>query len=875
MLKPIFESIPQELKNDPHWVNWRSVPRKDGGKPTKPPYQPNGKLAESNNPETWSTFNSVKEAADRFDGIGFVLTKDDSFIGIDLDHCRCPAFDNVILPWAQEIIDGIDSYTEASPSGKGIRLFVNGAPLPPQGRKKGDVEIYESGRYLTITGNHIPGTPSTIESRPEAVLSLHRRYFGNGTDGSAPVEVLPPENDLEIKEHLRKAFSSKKGKKFRRLYEGIWSEYSSQSEADLALCSSLAFWLDKDPILMDRAFRQSGLIRSKWDEKHFSDGRTYGQGVIEKAISSCKETYESKNVRSSPRGSLYFIDSQGYWCRWKQTNNGTVPIRLANFTAKIEEEILEDDGVEVAHRYVLKGQMADRSLPATDVPASSFAGLNWIPKWGSQAIIEPGQSIKDFVRHAIQVTSTDAKKSTRYTHTGWREIDGTWVFLSAGGGIGTDNVTVKLSPEMSRYALPLQPENELEAIRASLSFLDIGNRDVTLPLLAQTYLSALTSLIDPMPNFSGYLYGQTGTFKTTLSLVQLSHFGDFSTISNLPNFDDTANSLEKRAFILKDVLTVLDDYHPSQSRGDAMHKEQIAQRIIRAYSNRTARGRLNADTTDKGRYSPRGFLQVTGEEIISLPSTLARVFVVEIQPGDIDIKKLTSLQGRAHLLPHAMCSFIRWGRDHMEEIRANFPQRFRELRSQSSTDGSHRKLPEQIAFLRYALELVIGWMLDKKILSDKGANSLAEEGWNVFTRLSERHSQRIADDNPIKLFEEIMESLFTQGKVRLEYRTISGHAYGAAEGALIGYYDEQYVYMMPTTMWHELNRFCRTEDSHFPFTKTTFYKMLKDRKLIEPGSDGTNTTTVKIQGKTVRALKFKAGEVFKNCVTSVTNVTDD
>ena len=76
-------------------------------------------------------------------------------------------------------------------------------------------------------------------------------------------------------------------------------------------------------------------------------------------------------------------------------------------------------------------------------------------------------------------------------------------------------------------------------------------------------------------------------------------------------------------------------------------------------------------------------------------------------------------------------------------------------------------------------------------------------------------------------------------------------------------------------MWHELNRFCRTEDSHFPFTKTTFYKMLKDRKLIEPGSDGTNTTTVKIQGKTVRALKFKAGEVFKNCVTSVTNVTDD
>jgi len=362
----------------------------------------------------------------------------------------------------------------------------------------------------------------------------------------------------------------------------------------------------------------------------------------------------------------------------------------------------------------------------------------------------------------------------------------------------------------------------------------------------------------------------TGTFKTTLALMQLAHYGDFSTVANLPNFDDTANSLEKRAFILKDVLMVLDDYHPSQRRNDAMNKEAIAQRIIRAYSNRTARGRLNSDTTDKGRYSPRGFLQVTGEEIVSLQSTLARVFVVEVQPGDIDTQLLTTIQEKAHLLPHAMTSFIHWIREHMDEIREAFPGRFRELRSESSKDGFHRKLPEQVAFLRYALGTVIDWMIEKGVLTDEGGNALADEGLEVFTRLAEKHGQRIADDNPVKLFEDIIESLFIQGRVRLEHKNYPDQSRGDDNGALIGYFDDLHVYMLPTAMWHELNRFCIAEGSHFPFSKTTFYKMLRDRKLIEPGTDGRNVAQVKIHGRTTKVLKFIGGGISQIGVTGVT-----
>ena len=871
MIEPIYENIPEDLKALPQWVNWRSEQRRDNGKPTKVPYQPGGAHASTKTPATWSDFPTVSAAANQFDGVGFVLKQEDDIVGIDLDDCRCPAFDDVVLPWAKKIIEEVDSYTEVSPSGKGFRIFVKGGPLPPQGRKKGPVEIYDSGRYMTVTGQHVPGTPMTVEHRRDALLDFHHRYFGNGSQGPAPVEVLPPVSDQEIDARLEKAFSSGKGEKIRQLYNDDWSSHPSPSELDLALCAYLAPWMDNDPTILDRAFRKSGLMRPKWDETHSSDGRTYGQITIAKAIGPQGNTLGSPAADPSPGASQYFVDPEGFWSCWKPTRHGRVPTRIANFTATIEEEILEDDGVETSCRYVIVGQAGGQRLPVIDVPASSFAGMGWAAKWGSQAIIEPGQLMKDYVRHAIQVSSPHVRKSTRFTHTGWRLIDGNWVFLTAGGGIGAEGVTVKLSPEMSRYALPLRPENEEEAIRASLSFLDIGSRDVTLPLFAMAYLAPLTTLLDPMPNFSGYLYGPTGTFKTTLVLLLLAHYGNFSTVANLPNLDDTANSIEKRAFVLKDCIMALDDYHPSPRRADAQNKENVAQRIIRAYSNRTARGRLNSDTSDKGRYTPRGFLLVTGEEIVSMQSTLARVFVVETHPGDIDVERLTQLQSMAHLLPHAMSSFILWVREHIDTIRKTFPERFGELRAQSFCAGLHLKVPEQIAYLRFALETVIGWMIDKGVVSKDEAQKLAEEGWEVFTRLSQFHSRRILEENPITMFEEIMRSLTLQGKVCIEHGTVPGKDIGGAEGTLIGFYDDRHLYLFPTPMWHELNRFCMTEGTNFPCSKRTFYKMLRDGKLLEPDMDGQNTTTVKFKGRTERVLKFIAGGMFQFAVTGVTD----
>jgi len=109
------DNIPPELRQLKQWVNWRYEYRPDKNKKkpcTKPPFQANGRRAKSTDPETWASYETILIQLDRFDGIGFVVSADDPYVFIDLDHCR-DAQNGSIEPWARDIIDRMDSYTES------------------------------------------------------------------------------------------------------------------------------------------------------------------------------------------------------------------------------------------------------------------------------------------------------------------------------------------------------------------------------------------------------------------------------------------------------------------------------------------------------------------------------------------------------------------------------------------------------------------------------------------------------------------------------------------------------------------------------------------------------------------------------------------
>jgi hypothetical protein len=248
-----FAAIPAELRTLPQWAVHRA----------KAPRDPRtGRGAKSNEPATCSTFTEALAALPYYDGLSFLLTATDPYMCIDLDHCR-NAETGAIESWAQRIIDLHRSYTEISPSGTGIHIWVR-AVLPPEGRKRGNVEMYDDVRFITMTGNHLAGTPTTIERRPVEVLALHRETFGE------PAPIAPrqpaPVTDLDDGALLERMWEARNGDKLRRLWSGDQGDYPDSSAdgvdgsaADLALCSALAFWSGNDAGRVDALYRQSGL----------------------------------------------------------------------------------------------------------------------------------------------------------------------------------------------------------------------------------------------------------------------------------------------------------------------------------------------------------------------------------------------------------------------------------------------------------------------------------------------------------------------------------------------------------------------------------------------------------------------------------------
>jgi primase-polymerase (primpol)-like protein len=302
--------IPPVLTTVPQWILWRWEDLIDSTtgeiKANKTPINPlTLGHASSTNARTWATFTHcvatleptlarwghMVPAGYHGGGLGFVFTPEDPYVGIDLDQCRNPET-GMIEPWAHEMIAALATYTEVSPSGCGVKLWTKGH-LPAHGRKTGSVEMYSAGRYFTVTGHHLGGTPRFITERQDALTAAHRATFG---PPPAPTRVAPVPSTaacLDDSRLLAKARIAKNGAKFAALWSGDISGYPSRSNADLAFCDLLVFWTT-DVAQLDRLFRQSGLMRDKWDERH--GVQTYGAMTIGKALRLQTEHYQLRPV---------------------------------------------------------------------------------------------------------------------------------------------------------------------------------------------------------------------------------------------------------------------------------------------------------------------------------------------------------------------------------------------------------------------------------------------------------------------------------------------------------------------------------------------------------------------------------------------------
>jgi putative DNA primase/helicase len=258
-------NVPAALRSLPRWVCWKYETR--GGKATKVLYNPiTHKRASSTDQSTWADYTTAVDASSThgYAGLGCVIAA--PYAAVDLDKCR-DATSGEVEPWAAFVIAELGSYTELSPSGRGFHIWISGS-IPHGGNRRGRVEMYDSARYFTVTGDHVAETPLTIEARD--LTALHARMMAN------TLEVIPPEPCKVI------PFERRDKPSRDDLLAGHWEGHESQSNADFALCVMLAEDFGGDAYKINEVFCTSGLYREKWNEKH--GAKTYGERTIDKAL---------------------------------------------------------------------------------------------------------------------------------------------------------------------------------------------------------------------------------------------------------------------------------------------------------------------------------------------------------------------------------------------------------------------------------------------------------------------------------------------------------------------------------------------------------------------------------------------------------------
>lgn len=298
MGKFTYDNIPEELRNLKQWglFHLKYVPERH--KNTKIPLNAyDGTLGKSNDPTTWSEFDIALRALDKYDnadGLAFYFAN--GYVGLDIDNIGSDLQDffagapETSVETFRKLTK--KTYMEVSQSGKGIHAIFKGK-IPGKHRRKGNYEMYESGRFFALTGNTI-GSNEIQSLDKSSMKKLYEFLFGKDKIINISNYHDQPINDLSVAEMINRMLSSSRGQRDKLFMQGGWEKfYTSQSEADLAFANDLAFWTGKNFQKMDTIFRNSSLMRNKWDEKR--GATTYGIATLNKAINDTANTFSTKD----------------------------------------------------------------------------------------------------------------------------------------------------------------------------------------------------------------------------------------------------------------------------------------------------------------------------------------------------------------------------------------------------------------------------------------------------------------------------------------------------------------------------------------------------------------------------------------------------
>ncbi|EEM99639.1 hypothetical protein bthur0014_57110 [Bacillus thuringiensis IBL 4222] len=562
-------------------------------------------MAQANNRNTWSSFEMVVEKYKQggYDGIGFVFSKQDDYVGIDLDKC---CVDGELSELARDIMSIVPSYTEYSPSGNGIHIITKGKiPLrgPGTGKKVPSIglEVYRHTRYFTFTGDSINN--NHVEESTENLKVLFQKYIEKKEVPAASkipsVSKGSNRSNLSNSELWERMFNSKNGGAIKDLFCGVLIN-GDHSSTDMALANHLAFWTDKDAAKMDTMFRESALMRDKWDKQHSSDGLTYGEMTIDRAISSTHNSISNNNASNNKENEKILLPSP-----YKDINGALYKVEI-----KVKKDEIEEQNIPVArHVPYLKRELCNIEKPQVYYELTWNNRGNNVTELVTAGSLATKREMMPLAEKSFPVNDNNVKQLIDYFDKvlASNEIETGWM-VERLGHIKNDCIHPLIEKGYDILPADLGDRQLLEAFQLKgtvKGWIDgVFNEIKSHPRALFFVLSSFASIflhdlkIDP---FIVELAGSTSTGKTTAMKIAASVWGTNQLINE---FNSTKTSVERKSSFLNSFPLYLDDSRKAD--------ERLLQSFVYHFSGGRSKGRgtLNGSQLE---YTWKNICLATGE----------------------------------------------------------------------------------------------------------------------------------------------------------------------------------------------------------------------------------------------------------------------
>ena len=524
--------------------------------------------------------------------------------------------------------------------------------------------------------------------------------------------------------------------------------------------------------------------------------------------------------------------------------------KLCNFVAWITGEIIQYDGIDTAVLVKIVGiHTSGRILPEVTIPLSKLGSFEWVDHWGADCILEVGGSVREHIVKAVRETVFHAERKQEFVVTGWKKIDGKYEFLMP----GDSDLAVNLPTKLGGYFLSDQCNDDDVKTLASLLECKLVSPDILYPLVAYIFLSPLIEFLRHagcVPKFVLFLVGKTGSRKSTLAALMLSFFGRF-TATELPlSFRDTPNSIVHYAFSLKDVPTVIDDFHPADTQ-EGKKLTATAQSIMRSYGDRQGRGRLKADASPMESRPPQGNAIITGEYPPDIgESGTARYLALELRESDVDLKILSHFQKEAAEVKFQNCTygFILFLKEtflcndetvaEFEKTLASVFEGRRDLFLKSGI-RCHGRVPEMVAHLEVSMKILLMFLESRNALSAQRCEEISQEFTQILYRIASRQAENIKKDKPTHIFIRKLYSMIQCGQVVVRKR--SSYLPGDySPPNFVGYEDDNYYFLNKDAAHRQVKKLCEDQGESFSISVLSLTKALAEEGFsLKDGSKNT------------------------------------